>query len=589
MRAGADVLLEKPPAPSMAEFRRLERVSAETGMRCSDRLPEPGLGGRARAAGGGRGRGARRDPLDRGPLLLAAPGRLLHPLAVGRAPRAERDRGDGRGADQPAGPRRGHRAGGGRVRSRGRRARGRAGPVPGQRHPHRRHLDGAGAHPPRHVTCCWPPRCARRSRPSRRSWCTAARPPRCCPTPRTGSGSSPRRARTRCRRSWPALAGEHGRTDLLANLLAHRADPGVPLLAELGRTGAFTAVLEALRTAPPPAAIPPSCARWADGERGRHAGGGRRRAVGPAGRRARPDVHRAGRAVDRPRRRRSGRAAAPRRHRGRARTTPAWTCAPTSSPRPFLHPVRTLGGLTVTDAHPADHDWHLGIGVAVQDVAGWNLWGGRTYVRGAGYTWRPDHGRIEHVGWRDRGPGRLAQDLRWVDGRRPVAAARAAGAALVPAGRVGARGLAARPRVHPRAAPADEPVRLGSPGSNGREGGGYGGFFWRLPPVDELDVCTPDAARRGGGARQRRAVAGRAAADRRGPGDAAGAARSTRSARPTRGSSGSAGYPGLGAALAWDEPVTVEPERPLHRGYRLVIADGDAAPEALVALTARPV
>ena len=38
----------------------------------------------------------------------------------------------------------------------------------------------------------------------------------------------------------------------------------------------------------------------------------------------------------------------------------------------------------MTDAHPADHDWHLGIGVAVQDVAGWNLWGGRTYVRDQG-------------------------------------------------------------------------------------------------------------------------------------------------------------------------------------------------------------
>ncbi len=52
----------------------------------------------------------------------------------------------------------------------------------------------------------------------------------------------------------------------------------------------------------------------------------------------------------------------------------------------------------VTDAHPADHDWHLGIGVAVQDVDGWNLWGGRTYVRDQGYQWLGDHGRIDHVG-----------------------------------------------------------------------------------------------------------------------------------------------------------------------------------------------
>ena len=62
-------------------------------------------------------------------------------------------------------------------------------------------------------------------------------------------------------------------------------------------------------------------------------------------------------------------------------------------PRPYLHPVRTLGGTVVTDALPADHVWHLGASLAVQDVNGSNLWGGRTYVRDVGYTWRDDHGR----------------------------------------------------------------------------------------------------------------------------------------------------------------------------------------------------
>ena len=91
--------------------------------------------------------------------------------------------------------------------------------------------------------------------------------------------------------------------------------------------------------------------------------------------------------------------------------------APTSSPHPFLHPVRTLGGFTVTDAHPADHDWHVGIGVAVQDVNGWNLWGGRTYVRDAGYQWLGDHGRIEHVRWNERNRDAPSKNLAWVDGR----------------------------------------------------------------------------------------------------------------------------------------------------------------------------
>ena len=37
----------------------------------------------------------------------------------------------------------------------------------------------------------------------------------------------------------------------------------------------------------------------------------------------------------------------------------------TSSPRPVLHPVRTLAGAVLTALHPADHDWHLGVGMAM--------------------------------------------------------------------------------------------------------------------------------------------------------------------------------------------------------------------------------
>jgi len=49
---------------------------------------------------------------------------------------------------------------------------------------------------------------------------------------------------------------ERGRTDLLENLLAHRADPdGTPLLAPLSATGAFMRVLEAVRNAPAPRQI----------------------------------------------------------------------------------------------------------------------------------------------------------------------------------------------------------------------------------------------------------------------------------------------------------------------------------------------
>ncbi|NUR27963.1 MAG: Gfo/Idh/MocA family oxidoreductase [Catenulispora sp.] len=47
------------------------------------------------------------------------------------------------------------------------------------------------------------------------------------------------------------------RTDLLLNLAAHRADPGIPLVAPLAATATFTAMLEHIRDAPEPYDIAP--------------------------------------------------------------------------------------------------------------------------------------------------------------------------------------------------------------------------------------------------------------------------------------------------------------------------------------------
>jgi predicted dehydrogenase len=52
-----------------------------------------------------------------------------------------------------------------------------------------------------------------------------------------------------------------GRDDLAENLLAHRGH-GVPLTSSLADSGAFMLVLEAIRTAPPPAPIDPACVHW---------------------------------------------------------------------------------------------------------------------------------------------------------------------------------------------------------------------------------------------------------------------------------------------------------------------------------------
>jgi hypothetical protein len=156
----------------------------------------------------------------------------------------------------------------------------------------------------------------------------------------------------------------------------------------------------------------------------------------------------------------------------------------TLSPRPYLHPVRTLGGVVVTDALPDDHRWHLGASLAVQDVAGSNLWGGRTYVRGSGYTWREDHGRIVHEGFTARADDRLEQRLRWCDpaGATLFDEQRELHARPLP-GRTDAWALAVS---YTLSAPPGRDVMLGSPATNGRPGGaGYGGFFWRAAPGSE--------------------------------------------------------------------------------------------------------
>jgi predicted dehydrogenase len=55
---------------------------------------------------------------------------------------------------------------------------------------------------------------------------------------------------------------QYERDDLLENLLDHRADPDVPLLAPLSETGGFTRVVEAVRVAAPPSEIPAELVRW---------------------------------------------------------------------------------------------------------------------------------------------------------------------------------------------------------------------------------------------------------------------------------------------------------------------------------------
>jgi hypothetical protein len=235
---------------------------------------------------------------------------------------------------------------------------------------------------------------------------------------------------------------------------------------------------------------------------------------------------------------------------------------PKHGPRPYLHPVRTLAGTVVTDILPEDHPWHLGVSVAVQDVNGTNLWGGRTYVRDQGYTWRDDHGRIEFAGG-DAGSSRL----RWLDPH---------GATLLDEERT----MRAEPVddatwaldfAYTLRNPGTEPVVLGSPATNGRpDGAGYGGFYWRAvadePPAVESPQSSEEPAVNGsagewvamrgisGGAPYTLVFTGRGGTDRW----------FVRSSQ----------FPGVGVAFAWERPETIAPGEERSRRHRVYVADG---------------
>jgi len=145
---------------------------------------------------------------------------------------------------------------------------------------------------------------------------------------------------------------------------------------------------------------------------------------------------------------------------------------PGLAPRPHLHPVRTLGGTAVTAVAPEDHPWHLGFSVAVPDVDSANFWGGPTYLRGRGYTWCSDHGRIEHRAFSRRTGDGFDETLQW-------------------RGRTGEVLLTEERRVRARLVERGwelalvttltnttaRPLRLAGPAANGRDGAGYGGLF----------------------------------------------------------------------------------------------------------------
>ena len=174
------------------------------------------------------------------------------------------------------------------------------------------------------------------------------------------------------------------REDLLENLLAFRRGDA-ELLVPLVSTGAFMRVLDAVARADEPVKIDPRAVTWSgDGPDRTPVIDGIEEALQAA-------VQTDSTFTE---------LGLPWTHRGRDTTLVSGSLGehevldyrdgggtiPTSTPRPYLHPVRTLGGVVVSATHPSDHDWHTGVGMAIPDVNGTNFWGGGTYVHGRGYA-----------------------------------------------------------------------------------------------------------------------------------------------------------------------------------------------------------
>jgi hypothetical protein len=244
----------------------------------------------------------------------------------------------------------------------------------------------------------------------------------------------------------------------------------------------------------------------------------------------------------------------------------------TVSPRPYFHPVRTLGGVSVTEALAPDHPHHLGISVSMPEADGVNFWGGRTYTREHGYRWLDNHGTQRHVSWHTLATDRIDQSLSWCrrDGRPVLAERRTVSVHDLDVDSAWLFDLAFTLTNE-----GTGPIELRSPTCNGRPDAGYGGYFWRVPKHPEnLTVLTAehDDVVTAYGTAGAWLVMNGSAADGRAwsllfvQEDVAG--------RYDRWFVRTTVNPGVGSCLAWAEPAVLKPKEALRRRIRTVVMDG---------------
>jgi hypothetical protein len=152
------------------------------------------------------------------------------------------------------------------------------------------------------------------------------------------------------------------------------------------------------------------------------------------------------------------------------------------SPRPYFHPVRTLGGDVVSLYRPHDHVWHKGIAWSLCEVGGLNFWGGPSFRRDRGYVQLDNNGRMQHdrfteLSVRDQNVI-IDERLSWITPRSEVwilERRQMEVTALPDASAWRLRFATTMRNISGRVIP------LGSATTQGRENAGYSGLFWRGP------------------------------------------------------------------------------------------------------------
>ncbi len=253
-----------------------------------------------------------------------------------------------------------------------------------------------------------------------------------------------------------------------------------------------------------------------------------------------------------------------------------------NTPKPYFHPLRTVGGVVVTGFAPDDHPWHHGLEFAFPRVGAHNLWGGGTYFGPErGYEVVEDQGRIRHDAWGEFDGGRFSHTLSWLglDGEPLLTEERSYRLHAVSADET--TGWLLQLDTVLRNA-TDGEVAIETPAQRGRPDGGYGGWFLRFAEGFTAASLTADGepVDASGAAGDTFVIDGRTAAGEAvtvgmhyGPGESAGERRWLYRFEP---------FSLAGFAVAYDRGLVVLAGGEISFSHRIAVFDGSIPGDAVV-------